>query len=347
MSGELLKLTTYFGEHDRTEHQLLADALFALYGRERVWVSAMLRGIEGFGRHHLAHTELLLTLSEDLPIMSVALDAPERIEALLPRVLGLKRRGMVTLERARPLGGPLQGQPGLQLPADLADQAKLTIYLGRRQRVRGTPAFVAACELLRRHGMDGATVLLGVDGTLAGVRTRARLFNVNPDVPILVIAVGAVTAVRGAMAELHRVLERPPITVERVRVCRRAGVELSDPSPLPPVLAHDEPWAQKLTVHSTEDDRVDGRPLHRVLVEHLRRQRLAGATTLRGVWGFHDDLAPRGDRLLQLRRHAPVMTIAVDQPERIAEVFDEVARITGRAGLVTVETVPTRVFPSD
>ena len=137
----------------------------------------MLRGIEGFGHHHSAHTELLLTLSEDLPVVSVAVDTPERIEALMPQVLGLKRRGLVTLERARPLGGPLQGDRGSLLPDDLREQAKLTVFLGRRQRVGGQPAFVAACELLHRHGVHGATVLLGVDGTRDGVahaRAAAR-----------------------------------------------------------------------------------------------------------------------------------------------------------------------------
>ena len=34
-----------------------------------------------------------------------------------------------------------------------------------------------------------------------------------------------------------------------------------------------------------------------------------GATCLRGIWGFHGDHAPHGDRLLQLRRHVPVVTI--------------------------------------
>src|ERR1700722_6147928 len=112
MNDELAKLTTYFGERDRNDGELLADELFALYGRERVQGSAMLRGIEGFGHHHSTHTDLLLTLSEDLPVVSVAVDTAERIEALMPQVLDLKRRGLVTLERARPLGGPLPGEPG-------------------------------------------------------------------------------------------------------------------------------------------------------------------------------------------------------------------------------------------
>jgi PII-like signaling protein len=345
MNGELAKLTTYFGERDRNDGELLADELFALYGRERVQRSAMLRGIEGFGHHHSAHTDLLLTLSEDLPVVSVAVDTAERIEALMPQVLRLKQRGLVTLERARPLGGPLRGDPGSLLPEDLREQAKLTVFLGRRQRAAGRPAFVTACELLHRSGVHGATVLLGVDGTRAGSRTRARLLGHNLDVPVLVVGVGPGGAVARAAAELDSALDAPMMTLERVQVLRRGGERLAELEALPPVLEHDPVWAQKLTVHSSADDRVDGHPLHRVLVQRLRRERLAGATTLRGVYGFQDDQPPRGDRFWQARRHSPLMTIAVDTHERIAGVFGAVEDVTSASGLVTVESVPVRVLP--
>jgi PII-like signaling protein len=345
VSEELHKLTTYFGERDRSGGELLADELFELYGRERVRISAMLRGIEGFGHHHSAHTELLLTLSEDLPVVSVAVDTAERIEALLPRVLGLKRRGLVTLERARPLGGPLQGDPGSLLPDDLREQAKLTVFLGRRERAAGEPAFVKACELLHRHRVHGATVLLGVDGTRDGSRVRARLLGSNVDVPMLVVTVGSGAAVASAAMELDAALGQPLMTLERVQVLRRNGERIGELDAGAPVLEHDPVWCQKLTVHSSDGDRVRGHPLHRVLVQRLRRERLAGATTLRGAWGFHDDQPPGGDRFWQARRQAPVMTIAVDTHERIAEVFGVVEEVTADRGLVTVETVPVRVLP--
>ncbi len=135
------------------------------------------------------------------------------------------------------------------------------------------------------------------------------------------------------------------MTLERVQVLRRDGERIAELDAYPPVLAQDPVWCQKLTVHSSEDDRVRGHPLHRVLLQRLRQQRLAGATTLRGVWGFHDYQPPRGDGFWQARRHAPVMTIAVDAHERIAEVFAVVAEVTAQHGLVTVETVPVRVLP--
>ena len=49
-----------------------------------------------------------------------------------------------------------------------------------------------------------------------------------------------------------------------------------------------------------------GRPLHLEIIRRLRASDAAGATSLRGVWGFHGDQPPHGDKLLQIRRHVPV-----------------------------------------
>ena len=69
-----LKLTTYFGERDRAGDRFLADALLDLYARHELRTSVVLRGVEGFGVKHHLHTDRLLTLSEDLPLVSVAVD---------------------------------------------------------------------------------------------------------------------------------------------------------------------------------------------------------------------------------------------------------------------------------
>ena len=79
MNEDCLKLTTYFGERQRTENQFVADALLDLYGRKEVQTSVMLRGAEGFGLKHHLRTDRLLTLSEDLPLVSVAVDTRARI----------------------------------------------------------------------------------------------------------------------------------------------------------------------------------------------------------------------------------------------------------------------------
>ena len=54
---------------------------------------------------------------------------------------------------------------------------------------------------------------------------------------------------------------------------------------------------------------------------------------------LHGDHAPHGDRLLQLGRHVPTVTIVIDTPERIAGAYGIIDELTSERGLVTCETI--------
>ena len=337
MIDDCLKLTTYFGERDRANGAFLADALVDLYERRAFQTSIVMRGVEGFGIKHHLQTARLLTLSEDLPVVSIAVDTRRRIEAALDDVAAITTHGLVTLERARMLTGRIGP---VELPDELHEATKLTIYVGRQHRVGGRPAHVAIVEALREHGLAGATVLLGVDGTAHGVRQRAEFFSRNADVPLMIISVGEGAAVARVLPELGAMLHRPLLTLERVRVCKRDGVRLAEPQHLPETDPSGLGIWQKLMVYAGEQARHDRHPLYVELIRRLRTAGAAGATALRGVWGYHGDHEPHGDRFWSLRRHVPVLTVIVDTPERTREWFAIVDELTDEAGLVTSEMVP-------
>ena len=269
--------------------------------------------------------------------MSVAVDTRTRVESLIEEVIAIKRHGLITLERARMLTGEVGA---VALPEELHEATKLTIYVGRQERVSGSPAFVAVCDLLHRRGIAGATVLLGVDGTAHGVRQRARFFGRNAEVPMMIIAVGAGEQIARVLPELGGLLPRPLLTLERRARVQARRSAAPHRGLLPATDEHGLAMWQKLMVYASEQARHGGSPLHVALVRRLRDSGASGATCLRGVWGFHGDHAPHGDRLLQLRRHVPVVTIIVDTPERIADSFEIVDELTAEAGLVTSEMVP-------
>jgi len=331
MQADALKLTTYFGERQRTGDAFVADALLDLYGRHELRTSVLLRGAEGFGLRHHLRTDRLLTLSEDLPVVAVAVDRRDRVEAVLDEATALERPGLVTVERAHLVAGDVAGAV---LPD--ADEVKLTVYVGRQETAGGAPAFVAVCDLLHRRGVAGATALLGVDGTAHGARRRARFLARNADVPMMVIAVSARERIGAVLPELGALLARPLVTLERIQVCKRDGELLG-----PPRAPAEEGMWQKLMVYGSEQAKFDGVPMHVALVRALRETGARGATALRGVWGFHGAHAPHGDRLLQVRRHVPVVTVVVDTPDAIARAFAVVDQVTRERGLVTSEAVPT------
>jgi PII-like signaling protein len=334
MSGDCFKLTSYFGERHRTGGGFTADALLGLYGRSEVSASILLRGIEGFGLKHHPRTDRSLTLSEDLPLVAIAVDTRPRIEAILAESARLTGSGLVTLERARMLVGDIA-------PAGLDEPTKLTIYLGRQERVYRVPAYVAVCDLLYRRGLAGATVLLGVDGTAHGQRQRAAFFGRNAETPMMVISVGSGERISRVLPELGGLLRRPLLTLERISICKRDGERLASPSALPGTDDTGMPLWHKLMVYTSEAALCgDGQPIHRAIMRRLRDAGVSGATTLRGVWGFHGDHAPHGDRLLQLGRRVPAVTVVIDTPERIAAAFSVIDELTAQQGLVTSETVP-------
>jgi PII-like signaling protein len=337
VNQDCLKLTTYFAEHDKTGGRFLADALLNCYERHQFATSVLLRGAEGFGSRQHLQTQRLLTLSEDLPMVTVAVDTRQRIEQALEEVAALTTHGLVTLERARMLTGEV-GQ--VRLPEGLAEATKLTIYVGRGERVAGRPAFLAIVDLLRRHRIDGATVLLGVDGTAHGVRQRARFVGRNADVPLMIISVGAGTAIATALPKLGAMLDRPLLTLERIRVCKRDGHKLAEPEPLPDADPTGLGVWQKLMVYAGEEAQHQGHPVYVQLARRLLQAGAGGATALRGVWGYHGDHQPHGDRLLSLRRKVPVLTVVVDTPARIRRWFGIVDELTDETGLVTCEMVP-------
>ena len=226
-------------------------------------------------------------------------------------MLQIKRRGLITLERARLLSGEIGP---VQLPEQLDEATKLTIYVGRQERVYRTPAYMAVCDLLYRREIAGASVLLGVDGTRRGRRFRAKFFGRNADVPMMIIAVGSGEKIAAVLPELGGLLHEPLITLERVRVCKRDGELLATPHELPGTDEHGLAMWQKLMIYTSHAPPTKGGPLHLKLIRRLREADAAGATVLRGIWGFHGDHAPHGDKFFQVQRHVPVCTITIDTP---------------------------------
>jgi PII-like signaling protein len=335
--AECLALTSYVGERRRAGRRLLASALADLYLGERIAASVVLRGMQGFGQRHQLRTDRSLTLSEDLPLVSVAVDTRPRIEAVLDHALALAGPSLVTVEPASLHG---DGTGPAILPEGPADEAaKLTVYLRRGERAYQIPAFEAICDLLYRRRVDGATALLGVDGSIRGQRPQGGFFGRHAEAPMMVTAVGSWDQIGRVLADVSGLLRHPLLTVEPVRVCKRDGLVLDVPDLSLGTGEHDLPLGQKLTIYTSAAAQVNGQPIHRALARRLLAAGISGVTTLRGVWGFHGNRAPHGDGALHLARHVPAVTTVIDSAERILAAFAIIDELTAGQGLVTSQAV--------
>ncbi|HEY6871159.1 MAG TPA: DUF190 domain-containing protein [Geobacteraceae bacterium] len=99
LSGELVLMRIFIGESDKHGHTPLYEALVELFRKEGFAGATVLRGVAGFGAHSVYHTDKLLRLSQDLPIIVEVVESQERIDAVMPRVDEMMGGGMITLEK--------------------------------------------------------------------------------------------------------------------------------------------------------------------------------------------------------------------------------------------------------
>lgn len=95
------KLTIYIGDSDKHGRKPLHLAIVELLHDEGISGATVLHGIEGYGSHKQIHTARILDLSGDLPEVIVAVDLPDKIEAVLPKLEEMIEGGLVTTEEVR------------------------------------------------------------------------------------------------------------------------------------------------------------------------------------------------------------------------------------------------------
>lgn len=98
--GENVLMRIFIGESDRYDHKPLYEVLVELLRKEGFAGATVLRGVCGFGAHSVYHTQKLLDLSADLPLIVEVVDTQEKINAIMPRIDEMMGGGMITLEKA-------------------------------------------------------------------------------------------------------------------------------------------------------------------------------------------------------------------------------------------------------
>ena len=102
-------LRIFIGESDRHGGHPLYEAI-VLKARELHLAGAtVLRGAMGYGKSSRLHTNKILRLSYDLPVVIEITDSEEKINAFLPVLDEMIGGGLVTLEKVRAiryLGSP-------------------------------------------------------------------------------------------------------------------------------------------------------------------------------------------------------------------------------------------------
>ena len=99
--GERTLMRIHIGESDKWHGQPLHQAIVEMLRKEGFSGATVLRGVAGYGGSSVYHTDKILRLSQDLPIVVEIVEYQERIEAILPRLDEMVEGGIITLEKVR------------------------------------------------------------------------------------------------------------------------------------------------------------------------------------------------------------------------------------------------------
>lgn len=97
ITGQGRELRIYIGESDQYKGRPLYQAIVEMLKAEGLAGATVMRGIIGFGAHSRIHTTNILRLSEDLPMVVVAVDSQEYIDRVLPRLDEMVTEGLITI----------------------------------------------------------------------------------------------------------------------------------------------------------------------------------------------------------------------------------------------------------
>lgn len=92
------RVQVFFGETDSVGHVPRYEALLEYLRKEGAAGATVVRGVAGFGANSKIHTAAILRLSLDLPMILTWIDAPGRVDRLLPGLTKLAGSGIVTVE---------------------------------------------------------------------------------------------------------------------------------------------------------------------------------------------------------------------------------------------------------
>ena len=101
--------------------------------------------------------------------------------------------------------------------------------------------------------------------------------------------------------------------------------------------------ARRVRIYIGEADKHHGRPMHRAIVQMLRKEGYAGATVLRGIEGFGHASRLHTATILRLSEDLPLVIEVVDRADRIEALLPKLEEM-GVTGLVTVEDVEVHQY---
>jgi PII-like signaling protein len=221
--GPAKKVTVYVGEdvHHRGEPLYLAVLNYLFY--HGVSGATVTKGVAGFGADHHMHTARILELSENLPVKIEFVEAPETLDALLPKLLQLVGEGLVEIQDTTILkAATAHATPPVLPHVALRGKAKLIrIFVGEDDKWHGKNLYDAIVESLRANDIAGVTVYRGICGYGAHRRFhKEKRLSLSSDLPIMLSVVDEESKIRAYLPILEQMVQEGLVVMSDVDVIK-------------------------------------------------------------------------------------------------------------------------------
>jgi uncharacterized protein len=100
LEGDQVLMRIFISESDRYRKQSLSEALLQLFLDRGIAGATVLKGAAGYGSGSHLHTDKLLRLAAELPLVIEVVDTRDKIDRIIPELDAMISSGMITLEKA-------------------------------------------------------------------------------------------------------------------------------------------------------------------------------------------------------------------------------------------------------
>ena len=98
MNGKICKtLQIFIEDSDKWDGQPLSEALVRLLKKRKIAGATVLNGVMGYGTGGRIHRKGLFGVTDEKPVIIVAIDSEAKLRAVLPEILLMLKEGVLTL----------------------------------------------------------------------------------------------------------------------------------------------------------------------------------------------------------------------------------------------------------
>jgi PII-like signaling protein len=195
---------------------------------------------------------------------------------------------------------------------------KVSIYVGQDHQYHGESVYAAILEFLFYHKVSGASVTRGIAGFGADHHMHTdRILVLTENRPMKVEFMETPEKVEELLPKLHEMVGTGLIEIQDTTIVKpsESSKQAARQESTPPLKSQGK--AKLMRIFIGENDKWNGKPLHKALIECMRTNDIAGVTVYQGILGYGANRRIHKDSALHLSHDRPMMLSVVDTEERL------------------------------